>query len=363
MAQYYQKSHYRMTRSVRFYLLDCRRHFNRSGSCKDPVYDCTLCLRRFVNQTDHKKKGDARNRKAIYGLRYHFDNDIIRINNPKDPGEMPEFIRDELSQLREPKVNGGVLLEYFVRDQVKKASRKNNSTDVVQKRVTKSFQHHLTRLWVTTGQLKRHEEAGKFLEEIKKSGNYKTSSMALFIVVLKKYLRYIKLNQKQIRLPYDIWVDVLSEISSDYRHQMKKDQVLLMNKKKEETPPAEECAQMLKCVTDHLDSPTSDKYSYNFLKGLVFCYFHSLSGTRPGHILNLKYEQWPALRRGEPVYSTEHKTGAQFVVKFELTVPHVPWFEKMFSAFEKETGMEPSYIFPTTLNHKKKSIARQGLAQ
>ena len=182
--------------------------------------------------------------------------------------------------------------------------------------------------------------------------------MVLFIVVLKKYLRYIKRNQKQVRLPYDIWVDVLSEISSDYRHQMKKDQVLLMNKKKEETPTADECASMLRCVTDHLDSPTSDKYSYNLLKGLVFFYFHSLSGTRPGPILNLKYEQWAPMRRGEPVYSTDHKTGAQFAVKFELTVPQVPWFEKMFSAFRKETGMEPLYIFPTILNHKEKSIAR-----
>ena len=185
---------------------------------------------------------------------------------------MPEFIRDELSQLREPKVNGGLLLEYFVRDQVKKASRKNNSTDVVHKRVTKSFQHHLNRLWVTTGQFKRHEEAGKFIEEIKNNGNYKASSMVLFIVVIKKYLRYIKRNQKQIRPPYDIWVDVLSKILGDYRHQMKKDQVLLMNKKKEETPSADECAQMLQCVTDDVDSPTSDKYSYKFLKGLVFFY-------------------------------------------------------------------------------------------
>ena len=193
---------------------------------------------------------------------------------------MPEFIRDQLSQLREPKVNGGVLLECFVRDQVKKASRKNNSMDTVHKRVTKTFQHHLNRLWVTTGQFKRHEEAGKFIEEIKDNENYKASSMVLFIVVLKKYLRYTKRNEKQIRLPYDIWVDVLSEISSDYRHQMKKDQMLLMNKKKEETPPAEECEQMLKCVTDHLDSPTSDKYSYNFLKGLVFFYSQSFSSTR-----------------------------------------------------------------------------------
>ena len=223
---------------------------------------------------------------------------------------MPEFTRDELSQLREPEVNGGVLLEYFVRDQVKKASRKINSTDAVHKRVTKTFQHHLNLLWVTTSQFKRHEKAGKFIEEIKNNGNYKASSMVLFIVVLKKYLRYIKRNQKQIRLPYDIWVDVLSEISSDYRHQMKKDQVLLMNKKKEETPSADECAQMLQCVTDHLDSPTSDKYSYKFLKGLVFFYFHSLSGTRPGPIVNLKHEQWPALLRSEPVYSTDHKTGA-----------------------------------------------------
>ena len=358
MAQHYQKSHYRMTKSVRLYLLDCRRHFNRSGSCKDPVYDCTLCLRRFVNQTDHKKKGDERNKKTSSSLRDHFDSDIVRINNPKDSGEMPEFIQDELTQLREPKVNGGVLLEYFVRDLVKKASRKNNSTDAVHKRVTKTFQHHLNRLWVTTGQFKRHDEASKFIEEIKKNGNYKASSMVLFIVVLKKYLRYIKRNQKQIRLPYDIWVDVLSEISSDYRHQMKKDQVLLMNKKKEETPTADECASMLKCVTDHLDSPTSDKYSYNLLKGLVFFYFHSLSGTRPGPILNLKYEQWASMRRGEPVYSTDHKTGAQFAVKFELTVPQVPWFEKMFSAFRKETGMEPLYIFPTILNQKEKSIAR-----
>ena len=245
-----------------------------------------------------------------------------------------------------------------MRDLVKKASRKNNSTDAVHKRVTKTFQHHLNRLWVTTGQFKRHDEASKFIEEIKKNGNYKASSMALFIVVLKKYLRYIKRNQKQIRLPYDIWVDVLSEISSDYRHQMKKNQVLLMNKKKEETPTADECASMLKCVTDHLDSPTSDKYSYNLLKGLVFFYFHSLSGTRPGPILNLKYEQWASMRRGEPVYSTDHKTGAQFAVKFELTVLQVPWFEKMFSAFRKETGMEPLYIFPTILNQKEKSIAR-----
>ena len=223
MAQHYQKSHCRMTRSVRLYLLDYQRHFNRTGSCKDPVFDCTLCLRRFVNQTDHKKKGDARNRKAINGLRDHFDNDTIRINNPKDPGEMPKFIRDKLFQLREPKVNGGVLLEYFVGDQVKKVSRKNNSTDAVLKRVTKPFQHHLNRLWVTTGQFKGHEEASKFIEEIKNSGNYKASSMVVFIVVLKKYLRYIKRNQKQIKLPYDIRVDVLREISSDYRHQMKKD--------------------------------------------------------------------------------------------------------------------------------------------
>ena len=150
---------------------------------------------------------------------------------------MPELIRDELSQLREPKVNGGVLLKYFVRDQVKKASRKNNSTDAVHKRVTKTFRHHLNRLWVTTNQFKRHEEAGKFIEEIKNNGNYKASSMVLFIVVLKKYLRYIKRNQKQMRLPYDIWVDVLSEISSDYRHQMKIDQVLLMNKKKKGRDP------------------------------------------------------------------------------------------------------------------------------
>ena len=131
-----------------------------------------------------------------------------------------------------------------------------------------------------------------------------------------------------------------------------------MNKKKEETPSLEECAQMLKCVTDHLDSPTSDKYSNNFLKGLVFFYFHSLSGTQPGPILNLKYEQWLALQSGERVYSTEHKTGAQFAVKFELTVPQVPGREKMFSAFKKETRMEPLYIFSTILNHNEKYIAQ-----
>ena len=144
-------------------------------------------------------------------------------------------------------MNGGVLLEYFVRDQVKEASRKNNSTDAVHKRVTKTFQHQLNRLWVTTGQFKRHEEAEKFIEEIKNSGNYMASSMVLFIVVLKKYLRYIKRNQKQMRLPYDIWVDVLSESLREYCHQMRKDQVLLVNKKKEETPSAEECTDVEVC--------------------------------------------------------------------------------------------------------------------
>ena len=161
-----------------------------------------------------------------------------------------------------------------------------------------------------------------------------------------------------MKLPYEVWMDVLSEISGDYRHQFKKDQVLLLNKKKSETPSPEECATMLQCVTDHLDSPTVIHYSYNFLKGLVFFYFHSLSGTRPGPILNLTFEQYAPLRRGEVVYSTEHKTGAQYAVKFELTVKQIPWFDQMYVSFRKETGTEPAYLFPTTLNQKEKSIAR-----
>ena len=355
IAQHYYKSHKAMTKSVRLYLLDCRRHFNRSGSCKDPVNDRSLCLRRFVNPTDHSTKGDRKNRQVSVGLRDHFDNDVTRINNPKDPNEMTEFIRDEISQLREPKVNGGILLEYFVRDQVKKACRKNNSTNAVHKRFTKTFQHHLNKLWVTTGQFRRHENASKLIEEVKKNGNYKASSMVVFIVVLKKYLRYIRKNQKQMKLPYDVWMDVLS---GDYRHQMKKDQVLLQNKKKSQTPSPEEWATMLQCVTDHLDSPTVIKNSYHFLKGLVFFYFHALSGTRPGPILNLTFDQYAPLRRGEIVYSTEHKTGAQYAVKFELTVKQIPWFDQMYVAFRKKTGTEPAYLFPTTFNQKEKSIAR-----
>ena len=174
--------------------------------------------------TDHRTKGDRKNRQVSVGLRDHFDNDITRINNPKDPHEMPEFIREELMQLRETKLNGGILLEYFVRDRVKKDCRKNISTDAIHKLVTKTFQHHLNRLWVTTGEFsRRHEDASKLIDEAKKNGNYKASSMVFFIVVLKKYLRYIKRNQKQMKLPYDVWMDVLSEISGDDRHQMKKD--------------------------------------------------------------------------------------------------------------------------------------------
>ena len=115
---------------------------------------------------------------------------------------------------------------------------------------------------------------------------------------------------------------------------------------------------MLQCVTDNMDSPTAINYFYNFLKGLVFFYFHELSGTRPGPILNLTFDQYAPLRRGEIVYSTEHKTGAQYAVKFKLTVKQIPWFDRMYEAFRKETGTEPAYLFPTTLNQKEKSIAR-----
>ena len=247
-------------------------------------------------------------------------------------------------------MNGGILLEYFIRDQVKKACRKNNSTEAVHRRVKKTFQHHFNRLWVTTGQFKRYDDASKLIDEVKKNCNYKASLMVLFIVVLKKYLRYIRRNRKQMKLPYDVWMDVLLKISGDYRHQMKRDQVLLQSKKKKAKLQLLKNAQLCYSAsrTTWIAAP----------QPIPLFYFHSLSGTRPGPILNSTFDQYAQLRKGEVVYSTEHKTGAQYAVKFELTVKQIPWFDRMYAAFRKETGTWPDYLFPTMLNQKEKAIAR-----
>ena len=59
MSQHYRKKHRGISDPVRAYLQDCGRHYHRSATSKDPVFDCMLCLRRFVNASDHKKKADA----------------------------------------------------------------------------------------------------------------------------------------------------------------------------------------------------------------------------------------------------------------------------------------------------------------
>ena len=181
-----------------------------------------------MNASDHTKKADAKNKSLnISGVRDHLDNDIHKAFCPKDPREMPEFVQDIIATLREPKTNAGVLIEYFMRDQKKRAARKNNSTEAVDKRVTMTFQLHLNRLWVTTAGMMRYQEASKLFDEIKEKGEYKASSMVIFIVVVRRFLRYVKCNQKKLKIPYDDWDDTLKELSSDYRVQMRKYMLLL----------------------------------------------------------------------------------------------------------------------------------------
>ena len=359
MSQHCRKKHRGISDPVRAYLQDCGRHYHRSAKSKDPVFDCMLCRRRFVNASDHKKKADAKNKSLnISGVRDHLDNDIHRVFCPKDPREIPEFVQDIIATLREPKTNAGVLIEYFMRDQKKRAARKNNSTEAVDKRVTKTFQLHLNRLWVTTAGMMRYQEASKLFDEIKEKGEYKASSMVIFIVVVRRFLRYVKCNQKKLKIPYDDWDDTLKELSSDYRVQTKKDMLLLRRRKDKETPTLAECTKVVHIVKDTLDSPASCNYSYNLLKGLTFFYFQVNAGTRPGPIQNLRFENYARLRRGEPVHSVEHKTGSSYAVTYKLNKVQVPDFDQMFAAFLKETGEDPMWFFHTLRNGKERCMFR-----
>ena len=359
MSQHYRKKHRGISDPVRAYLQDCGLHYHRSATSKDPVFDCMLCLRRFVNASDHKKKADAKNKSLnISGVRDHLDNDIHRVFCPKDPREMPEFVQDIIATLREPKNYAGVLIEYFMRDQRKRAARKNNSTEAIDKRVTKTFQLHLNRLWVTTAGMMRYQEASKLFDEIKEKGEYKASSMVLFIVVVRRFLIYVKCNQKKLKIPYEDWDDTLKELSSDHRVQMKKDMLLLRRRKDKETPTLAEGKKVVHIVKDTLDSPTSCNYSYNLLKGLTFFYFQVNAGTRPGPIQNLRFENYARLRRGESVHSVQHKTGSSYNVTYKLNKVQVPYFNQRFAAFRKETGEDPLWLFPTLRNGKERCMFR-----
>ena len=120
---------------------------------------------------------------------------------------MTDFTHDVIATLREPKMNAGVLTE--LRDHRKRAARKNSSKDAIDKRVTETFQLHLYRLWVATDckmiscGMVRYQDTSKLFGERKDKGEYKASSMVLFIVV-RRFLRYVRCNQKKLRIPYEM---------------------------------------------------------------------------------------------------------------------------------------------------------------